>query len=364
MHVERTITTSLGTSFRIIDSGTPPSDEVNYLTLVFLHGWGMPCSLGITDRLTAIGPSKGVRFIGVNRRGYIGSSPYTPDEARVLQQGTEEERGAAYRDEGRQYAYLLDALVQDGTVGASGVAMVAWSIANAHLNATVVSIHDLPDEVQERLSGRVKAFIYFGASMHLPAMSTLVTDHSYILSEAGPRLMGLEKPPGYVPAEDKSVPPETQLQRAQAWYAAYFKHDLASHKIDGLEMRRGDPARPPTDVVHPDFWNCYTDPDGALPGDPAIFAPGVQPYIQAASDAALFDVRVRKAWGVPKVAYVYGDSSVWTAVWTAWALEDEHRARGPNAPELLFKIVEGGNHQVSTSLATARHSLQPSPVCA
>ena len=109
--------------------------------------------------------------------------------------------------------------------------------------------------------------------------------------------MGLEKPPGYVPAEDKSVPPETQLQRAQAWYAAYFKHDLASHKIDGLEMRQGDPARPPTDVVHPHFWDRYTDPDGAVPGDSAIFAPGVQPYIQAASNAALFDVRVRKAWG-------------------------------------------------------------------
>ncbi|KAI5830827.1 hypothetical protein K523DRAFT_371889 [Schizophyllum commune Tattone D] len=324
MSVERTITTSLGTSFRIIDSGTPPSNEVDYLTLVFLHGWGMPCSLGITDRLTAIGPSKGVRFIGVNRRGYIGSSLYTLDEARVLQHGTQEERGAAYRGEGRQYAYLLDALVQDGTVGAGGVAMVAWSIANAHLNATVASIHDLPDKERDRLRGRVKAFIYF---------------------EAGPRLMGLEKPPGYVPAEDKSVPPGTQLQRAQAWYAAYFKHDLASHKIDGLQMRHGDPARPPTDVVHPDFWNHYTEPDGALPGDPAIFAPGVQPYIQAASDAALFDVRVRKAWGEPKVAYVYGDSSVWTAVWTAWALEDEHEARGPNVPELLFKIVEGGNHQ-------------------
>ncbi|KAI5888704.1 uncharacterized protein SCHCODRAFT_02588143 [Schizophyllum commune H4-8] len=324
MSIERTVTTLLGTSYRIVDTGIPTTNDANYLTLVFLHGWGMPCSLGITSRIAALSPSQGVRFIGVNRRGYEGSSPYTPDEAHVLQHGAPEDRGAAYRDEGRQYAHLLDALMQDGTVGAGGVAMVAWSIANAHLNATVASIHDLPDHVQERLSGRVKAFIYF---------------------EAGPRLMGLEKPPGYVPAEDKSVPPKTQLRRAQAWYAAYFKHNLASHRIDGLEMRHGDPARPPTDVVHEDFWVRYTDPDGPFPGDPAIFAPDVQPYIQAAADAALFDAGVRKAWGDPKVAYVYGDFSVWTAVWTAWALEDEWKARGSNAPELSFRVVEGGNHQ-------------------
>ncbi|KAL1747389.1 glycoside hydrolase family 71 protein [Schizophyllum fasciatum] len=313
MSTERTIITCHGTTFKALDTGPPASDEGAYLTLVFLHGWGTPCTFG-------------VRFIGVNRRGYSGSSPYTPDEKRILEEGTPEERGALYRDEGHQYAYLLDALVQDGTIGAGGAILVAWSVANAHLNTTIAGVKELPTAVQGRLSQRVRAFIYF---------------------DAAPATMGFSKPTGYVPAEDKSVPFTVQLQRSRAWYTAYYQHDLAAHHISGLEMRHGDPARPATDDQG-NFWEKYSERAGAIPSDQAMFAPGLSAYIWAARDAALNDVDTRKAWGGPKVAYVYGDASVWTAVWTAWALENEQKAQSPNAPELLIKTISGGNHYVSS----------------
>ena len=42
MSVERTISTSHGSSFNILDTGAPDSDPTEYLTFVFLHGYGIP----------------------------------------------------------------------------------------------------------------------------------------------------------------------------------------------------------------------------------------------------------------------------------------------------------------------------------
>ncbi|TRM60410.1 Alpha/Beta hydrolase protein [Schizophyllum amplum] len=319
MPTERSITTSRGTSFRVLDSGAPT--QADYLTLVFLHGWGLP-SVRITERIAALAPAEGARFIGVNRRGYFGSSPYTPEEACVLEGGTPEERAGAYRDEGLQYVYLLDALVQDGTVGEGGVALIGWSVANAHLNATIAAVHDLPGPVRDRLSQCVKAFIYF---------------------EASPPLMGIPLLSGlYMPIQDESVPLETREKNSKAWYASYFTHNLAARDVCKLETRNADPTRPASDSVEA-FDEKYLDLPGALPGDQAMFAPELLPHIKAACDAALFDESVREAWGRPKVVYMWGESSVWTAICTAWKLEGEYKKR-VGAPEMTFKRLEQSNH--------------------
>ncbi|KAL1747401.1 Alpha/Beta hydrolase protein [Schizophyllum fasciatum] len=314
MSSERTITTARNVSFKVLDAGPPKTDRygADYLTLVFLHGWGMP-SIGITERLASIAPANDVRLIAVNRRGYPGSSPYTPDEARVLKDGTVEERAAFYRDEGHQYAHLLDALVQDGTVGVGGIALAAWSIGNAHLSATIAAVHELPDAVRERLSRFIKTFIYF---------------------EAVPKPMGVPNPPGYIPTDEAA---------SATWFASYFAHDLAARDVAKLQMRDADPARPPTDAQE-GFYAKYADVSGALNADEALFKPDILPALRAAGQAALFSADVRRAWGDPKVAYVFGGSSVWTAVWMAWTIEDELRARGSDTPEIIFKVVGGANH--------------------
>ncbi|KAI5888703.1 glycoside hydrolase family 71 protein [Schizophyllum commune H4-8] len=280
------------TGFKILDTGIPDSDFAGYLTLVFLHGYGIP--------------SIGVRLIAVNRRGYPGSSPYTAAESFTLKNGTLEERAAIYRDEGHHYAQLLDALVQDGTVGPGGVALVAWSIANAHLSATIAAVHELPDVTRERLSKHLRTFIYF---------------------EAVPKPMGMLNPPdGYIPGDPEA---------SGHWFASYFAHDLASRDVNKLEKQHSDPTRPATDAIE-GFYAKFADIAGAASSDELLFKPDMLAHLRAARDKALFDGEVRRAWGNPKVAYVWGGSSVWTSVWMAWALEDECKARGLGKLDLIF----------------------------
>ncbi|KAL1718168.1 hypothetical protein EV715DRAFT_291442 [Schizophyllum commune] len=315
MSVERTISTSHGSSFNILDTGAPDSDSTGYLTLVFLHGYGIP-SIGITERIASLAPAEGVRLIAVNRRGYPGSSPYNAAELDNLEHGTLEERAAIYRDEGHHYAHLLDALVQDRTIGAGGAALVAWSIANAHLSATIAAVHELPDAVRERLRKHVKAFIYF---------------------EAVPKPMGLSNPSdGYIPADPEA---------SGHWFASYFVHDLALRDVSKLEKQHPDPTRPATDAAEGFYEKC-ADIVGAGRSDELLFKPDMLPHLRAARDKAMFDGEVRRAWGSPKAAYVWGGSSVWTSVWMAWALEDEYKAREQQkgTPELVFEVIEEGNH--------------------
>ena len=119
--------------------------------------------IGIAHRIAEAAHEKGVRFVGINRRGYAGSTPYSQEEERVFAEGSSDERNILYRHEGRHYAYLLDALIKDHTIGKGGAALIAWSAGNAYLSTTIDAINDVPGEVRERLSSAVNAFIYYGA---------------------------------------------------------------------------------------------------------------------------------------------------------------------------------------------------------
>ena len=153
--------------------------------------------------------------------------------------------------------------------------------------------------------------------------------------------MGLSNPTnGYIP---------TDPEASGHWFAAYFAHDLASRDVSKLEKQHPDPTRPATDAAK-GFYEKYADIVGAGRSDELLFKPDMLPHLRAARDKAMLDEEVRRAWGSPKVAYVWGGSSVWTSVWMAWALEDEYKARGQGpqgTPELVFKVIKEGNHYVS-----------------
>ncbi|KAI4521163.1 alpha/beta-hydrolase [Schizophyllum commune Loenen D] len=318
MITERTITTQCGTKFRAIDNGAPA--KADYLTLVFLHGWGMPSAAGIAHRIAEAAHEKGVRFVGINRRGYAGSTPYSQEEERVFAEGSADEKNILYRHEGRHYAYLLDALIKDHTIGKGGAALIAWSAGNAYLSTTIDAINDVPGEVRERLSAAVNAFIYY---------------------DPPPEALAIPRPQLYTPATDELISPADRWPTHLAWFASYFNHDLASRHEKGLGTRP-DPSRTPSDKVDR-FYEELCEMSGAIPGDANIIGPDFAPFIRAARDSAFFSERTWEAWGEPKISYVWAGASVWMMVYGVWAMEDLVKKNKPPT-EIPFKIIEQGNH--------------------
>ncbi|KAL1747636.1 Alpha/Beta hydrolase protein [Schizophyllum fasciatum] len=318
MITERTITTQCGTRFKAIDNGAPAKGD--YLTLVFLHGWGMPSAAGIAHRIAEQAHAEGVRFVGINRRGYAGSTPYSPEEVRVFDEGSSDERSVLYRHEGRHYAYLLDALIKDQTIGKGGAALIAWSAGNAYLSATIDAINDVPGEVRERLSAAMKAFIYY---------------------DPPPEALAIPRPQLYTPATDESIPPADRWRVHLEWFASYLNHDLAARNEAGLALRP-DPSRTPSDKVDR-FYEDLCEMSGAIPGDANIVGPDFAPYVRAARDSAFFKEATFKAWGEPKISYVWAGASVWMMVFGAWAMEDLVKKNNPPG-EISFRVIPQGNH--------------------
>ena len=162
--------------------------------------------------------------------------------------------------------------------------------------------------------------------------------------------MGISNPSdGYIP---------TNPEASGHWFASYFVHDLASRDVSKLEKQHPDPTRPATDAAE-GFYEKYADIVGAGRSDELLFKPDMLPHLRAARDKAMLDEEVRRAWGSPKVAYVWGGSSVWTSVWMAWALEVEYKAREQQkgTPELVFEVIKKGNHYVSCSRMLEQSSI-------
>ncbi|TRM68901.1 hypothetical protein BD626DRAFT_472315, partial [Schizophyllum amplum] len=318
MTFERVITTQHGTTFKALDTGTP--DAPGYLTIVFLHGLGVPSTAGIANRIAELAFSQGVRFIGVNRRGYSGSTPYSIEETRVFSEGSADERGDLYRGEGRHYAYMLDALIKDGSIGVGGVALIAWSAGNAYLTSTMDAINSIPGEVRERLSEMTKAFVFY---------------------EPPPEALALDRPQLYTPLTDESIAATDRFPALLAWFASYFKHDLASHDDTKLGTRP-DSTRTPSDREE-SFYPVMTELVASAPGDSGIMSPDFAPFVLSARDSAFFSEATWKAWGEPKISYVSAGATVWMMVWAAWAMEDKVKAHSA-LPKVTFKVIEEGNH--------------------
>jgi pimeloyl-ACP methyl ester carboxylesterase len=110
--------------------------------------------------------SRSLRLLCVNRRGYQGSTPYSTEELKALTDGTESERADTLAQQGINYAFCINGLIE--TCGLSekdccGVALVVYSMGNAFLMSLLASITSLPVEIRERLRTYIKTIIMLGS---------------------------------------------------------------------------------------------------------------------------------------------------------------------------------------------------------
>ncbi|KAJ7508120.1 hypothetical protein B0H11DRAFT_1966695 [Mycena galericulata] len=312
-----------GVKFFYTDSGSTVHGQ-DYTTVVVVHGHSFHS--GTFQKLSPLAALNRLRLVCVNRREYPGSSPYTAQELKVFNEGTDAERAVLLGQQGHDLALFVDGLIDVLPVTpAGGIMLVGWSIGTIFLLSLIASIATLPFEMRARLCPLV---------------------HTVVLLQSPSVALGLPIPQGLlIPHTDPRIPAEEKGSAFAKWVSSYFLHgDLTGHELEQLTYDKTDPSRPSTiEKLNPEEFLAITD---FGPGDKYDSIIGLSPFrdlLFAQMNKALFDPEVRAAWGA-NFWNIYGDAEPWPMMYAAWFLEDCVDVR--KAPELAltFQVIDGANH--------------------
>ena len=175
-----------GTELSYIDSGVPNGTK-DYVTIFAIHGTvftsrelripsyisseadAVYCLPAIWDRVIALAPKSGVRFVAVNRRDYPGSTALSPEDINVLNSGTDDQKADYLKARGVEFATFVNLFAEknnippispDGTAG--GFGLVGWSLGCAFVLAAVAAVDALPAPAQARWKAGARALILQG----------------------------------------------------------------------------------------------------------------------------------------------------------------------------------------------------------
>ncbi|KAF8917706.1 hypothetical protein CPB85DRAFT_1431233 [Mucidula mucida] len=226
------VNASTGVELSFIDSG-PPAQDV-YTTIFAVHG--MIFTNLVFQKVLDIAPSKGVRFVALNRRPFPGSTPFTPEELDVtLTGGTgDADRDVQIEARGHEIAmfvaefikkFTIPALSQDGKQG--GVALLGWSVGAAYPLAAIGSAPTLPKDVKELLGSYIRSLISY---------------------EPAGLVLGLGMPAQqWTPLADTTMPENIRLPSFGQWVTSYFDHeDITQRDLDKLSWILSSPTHIPT----------------------------------------------------------------------------------------------------------------------
>ncbi|KAF8974274.1 Alpha/Beta hydrolase protein [Flammula alnicola] len=288
-----TLNIGKGISFHYRDSG--PVESANYTTLITVHGHTFHS--GIFKLLLPLAAAHSLRLICVSRREYEGSTPYSAEELKVINHGSDEERAKLLQDQGVLLALFVDSLIQKLSLPqAGGVAVAGWSMGNIFSLAFLASIDVLPEETKERLKAYMRAFILWDP----PAQA-----------------LGADMPEGsYIPLWDDEIPPEARGPAFGSDKKATIETMTHEELFSVADFGPGDKCD--TILVQPPFRKVLSDQ----------------------LKKALFEKTIRESWGGIKIWHMYCEASAWNAVYSAWVLE---KMVTPQL-EVAFKPIEGANH--------------------
>ncbi|KAF8589583.1 hypothetical protein K439DRAFT_1521297 [Ramaria rubella] len=309
-----------------LDSGQPSETEI-YTTIVIIHGHSFHS--GIFQRALPLAASRRLRLICVNRRDYAETTLFSSSELKILSEGDETERAAFVEQRGVEFALFLNQLIDelslpppttDGKDG--GIALMGWSLGNVVALAIVASISSFPGTVKARLQKYVRVFMIHSA----PGVA-----------------LGLPKPQKYYnPTHDESIPESQRGDVFAHWASGYFSHgQLSERNLDSLAYRDSDPSRKPTvaRMSHEELVSVIDYAPG--PRSELYFNTRFEDTLFQQTSKVLFDFSTTSLWPRMTIWMVYGDSSAWMVVYSAWEIEKLTKDHGERMVKLL--PVEGEN---------------------
>ncbi len=116
-------------------------------------------------------PSKGVRFVALNRRHFPGTTPLSPEEFVITQTGgtSDSQREGLVEARGHEIALFIDTFVQKFNLpsisSGGGVALLGWSLGATFAPMVISSVNSLPEDVRLRLSQYMRSLILYGTPL-------------------------------------------------------------------------------------------------------------------------------------------------------------------------------------------------------
>ncbi|EJD04688.1 uncharacterized protein FOMMEDRAFT_27031 [Fomitiporia mediterranea MF3/22] len=348
-----------GTQFAYLDSGAPPGDT--YITLVIIHGHTYHAQN--FSRLLPIAKDHNLRIIALNRRDYVGSTPFSSAELEALNNSDVEAQVAFLKARGLEIARFLVWVITekkiptasaDGKEG--GLAVLGWSMGNLTTMAFMRHLNAYPRDLVESIRPYLRAlYIYENGA----------TTMGYPSAEGG-----------YHPLYDKSesIPARMRGIVFGTWVSSYYRHpyfssvDKNDRNISLLILRapEGDQLyRPCTlDTLSAIELTTCVDPAAAAHSEPIIISNITRPVLyDQTQDILLLDyqspnTKKNENSGIQegsasallpdvKICIVYCDASVWSCVRTIWELEKDYERwekEGRKIREHKFLHVREANH--------------------
>ncbi|KAL5488023.1 hypothetical protein ACEPAI_6131 [Sanghuangporus weigelae] len=346
-----------GTQLGYIDSGAPSGNS--YTTLVCVHGHSYHAQN--FSRLFPLSAKYNLRVIALNRRDYVGSTPFSESELDILKDGTDEAKEQFMRTRGLEIARFLVWLVkelnippasEDGKSG--GIALLGWSLGNITTMAFLGNLSSYAEDITETLEPYLRTFFIYD----LPN-----------------NCLGYSRPEGYYhPLEDTSIHERIRGIQFGKWVSSYYEHPAytagpdsyaqnhtksvfprGSRSIDALQLRAPKKAaRPCTlDKLSPrDLLSCVD----IAPGTRSEWAMWRLPpsVLHAQKSKALiseYDTGANDNSSQPlaklQIRVLCGLASLWVVQWETWAFEEEYlkwRDEGKEVRSVKFIPVEEANH--------------------
>ncbi|KAK0185459.1 Alpha/Beta hydrolase protein [Armillaria mellea] len=313
---------STGVELSYIDSGAPL--QLSYITIFAIHG--MIFSKEIFQKLIDLAPSKGVRFVALDRRPFPGSTPFSVEELGVLRAAdTDDVQQEAFIEaRGHEVAVFIDTFIHKFNLppisSGGGVALLGWSLGTALVSAAISNASTLPEDTCKRLERYLR---------------------SVILYEPGPITLGLPSPEQYWTfLRDPSVPEELRIAAFGQWCTSYFDHaDLSERNLGKLSWVLASSSRVPS------FYNgmpASIQHHGEDAATDLPFLVGCYKQLLPTYRKAFFDPKV---FPTMKRSVLCGDKTCAFALAALWAMQDdekEQKAEGSKAID--YKILPGVNH--------------------
>ncbi|KAL5483652.1 hypothetical protein ACEPAI_8885 [Sanghuangporus weigelae] len=333
--------------FAYLDSGAPISDD--YTTLVCIHG--NTYHAHTFQRLISLAPQHNFRLIALNRRDYIGSTPFNEAELSVLNSTDESKHRQFLYDRGLEIVYFLLWIVNEFKIpririnsNKGGLALLGWSLGNVTSIAFLANLEKFPREVTQALEPYLRHFCIY---------------------EAVYQFLGLPSPEGaYHPLWDDEIPLERKPAVIDAWFTSYYDHPYFSRSPESRHREFSTlhprfplkPVKPSTSTNRaPEEVAAVTDPNPVMRSEIAFYftirESTLHQQYKAALASPLKPTSTSPATPFPfpnlKLSVVNGTRTVWNIIWTAWEMQkdlERWKNEEMNVRPVNFITIEGANH--------------------
>ncbi|KLO13387.1 hypothetical protein SCHPADRAFT_828048 [Schizopora paradoxa] len=331
--------------FAFLDSGSPGGDA--YKTLAFVHGHTYHSN--VFSRLFPLAANYNLRIIAVNRRDYVGSSPFSQTELDDLHCDDVDRLKAFMRMRGLEIAAFLVWAIRElelplkDETGRPGLSLIGWSLGNITTMAFLCYAATYPPEVIQTLEK------YLGG--------LYIYDFAY-------NGMGYESPPGaYHPLTSTKVHSKDTPTIFHDFIWTYYQHpSLEERKLSDLHMKPPEGDEHTKSFFSPEELAACTDKTPANRSEIQFYPThkAITPVLRDQfKNTVLLDSHCTLSH--LNVRFLACTATIWTILWGMWVAEEEvnqWKVKGESMRPVTFEWANGENHFVSILLSPALPSPQ------